>query len=56
MAGAPALLQAYRTVVDLFDGTSLTPSERQVVLLTTNSIADIPLDQAFARAAWSSAA
>jgi uncharacterized peroxidase-related enzyme len=36
MAEAPALLQAYRALVDLFDETSLTPSERQVVLLTTS--------------------
>jgi AhpD family alkylhydroperoxidase len=37
MAGAPALLKAYRTLVALFDETSFTPSERQVVLLATSS-------------------
>lgn len=36
MAEAPALLRAYRTTVELFDETSLNPTERQVVLLTTS--------------------
>ncbi|MGE0862926.1 MAG: carboxymuconolactone decarboxylase family protein [Vicinamibacterales bacterium] len=36
MAEAPALLRAYRTIVDLFDETSLNPTERQIVLLTTS--------------------
>lgn len=36
MAEAPALLKAYRTVIGLFDETSLTPTERQVVLLTVS--------------------
>ena len=36
MAEAPALVKAYRTAVDLFEETSLTPSERQVVLLTVS--------------------
>jgi AhpD family alkylhydroperoxidase len=33
MAGAPALLKAYATLSQIFDETSLTPTERQVVLL-----------------------
>jgi uncharacterized peroxidase-related enzyme len=37
MAEAPALVKAYRTLVGLFDETSLTPSERQIVLLTVSS-------------------
>lgn len=36
MADAPALLKAYRTVIDLFDQTSLSATERQVVLLTAS--------------------
>jgi AhpD family alkylhydroperoxidase len=36
MASAPALLSAYSTSWDLFDTTSLTPIERQVVYLTAN--------------------
>ena len=36
MAEAPALLKAYRTLTDLFEETSFSPSERQVVLLTTS--------------------
>lgn len=36
MAGAPALLNGYQTLWDLFDTTSLTPIERQVVYLTAN--------------------
>jgi len=36
MAEAPALLKSYRAVADLFDETSFSPSERQVVLLTTS--------------------
>jgi uncharacterized peroxidase-related enzyme len=36
MAEAPALLKAYRSVIGLFDETSLTPTERQVVLLTVS--------------------
>ncbi len=36
MAEAPALLKAYRAAADLFDETSLDPSERQIVLLTTS--------------------
>lgn len=36
MAEAPALLKAYTIVVGLFDQTSLSASERQVVLLTAS--------------------
>jgi AhpD family alkylhydroperoxidase len=36
MATAPALLEAYLQVGALFDTTSLTPQERQVVLLTVS--------------------
>lgn len=36
MAGAPALLKAYTTLSRLFDETSLSPTERQIVLLTVS--------------------
>jgi AhpD family alkylhydroperoxidase len=36
MANAPALLTGYSTLWDLFDETSLSPVERQVVYLTAN--------------------
>lgn len=36
MAGAPALLKAYTTLSRIFDETSFTPTERQVVLLATS--------------------
>jgi AhpD family alkylhydroperoxidase len=36
MAEAPALLKAYRSLSALFEETSLSPAERQVVLLTTS--------------------
>jgi uncharacterized peroxidase-related enzyme len=36
MAHAPALLKSYLAVSALFDETSLTPAERQVVLLATS--------------------
>lgn len=36
MAGAPALLEAYRAMAGFFEKTSLTPTERQIVLLTTS--------------------
>lgn len=36
MAEAPALLKAYLTVSRLFEETSFTPAERQVVLLTVS--------------------
>ena len=36
MAEAPTLLNAYRTVAGIFDQTSLTPAERQTVLLTVS--------------------
>ena len=37
MAEAPALLKAYGTMIKIFDETSFTPSERQVVLLATSA-------------------
>jgi len=36
MSNAPALVEAYTTLAKIFDSTSLTPSERQTVLLTTS--------------------
>lgn len=36
MASAPPLLNGYSTLWDLFDETTLTPIERQVVYLTAN--------------------
>lgn len=36
MAEAPALLTAYRSLSDLFDQTSFSPSERQVILLAAS--------------------
>lgn len=36
MASAPALLKGYLTMAEIFDGTSLTPTERQIVLLSTS--------------------
>jgi AhpD family alkylhydroperoxidase len=36
MASAPPLLQGYSTLWDLFDATTLSPVERQVVYLTAN--------------------
>ncbi|TAK17213.1 MAG: carboxymuconolactone decarboxylase family protein [Acidobacteria bacterium] len=36
MAEAPALLEAYPAMIGLFNQTSLTPAERQLVLLTTS--------------------
>ena len=36
MAEAPALLKAYMTVGGIFDETSFTPTERQVVLLASS--------------------
>lgn len=36
MASAPALLKGYAALWDLFDETSLSPVERQVVYLTAN--------------------
>ncbi len=36
MAESPALLKAYRTLSGLFEETSLSPIERQIVLLTTS--------------------
>jgi len=37
MAGSPALLKAYLTLTRLFDETSLSASERQVVLLAVSA-------------------
>lgn len=36
MATAPALVAAYTTLAKIYDETSLTPAERQVVLLTAS--------------------
>lgn len=36
MSNAPALVEAYTTLAKIFDSTSLTPSERQTVLLTVS--------------------
>ncbi|MFT4548673.1 MAG: hypothetical protein ACI8XO_001121 [Verrucomicrobiales bacterium] len=36
MATAPALLEAYGTLWDLFDCTSFSPTERQIVYQTIN--------------------
>jgi len=36
LAGAPALLEGYLTLAGLFDRTSLSPTERQIVLLATS--------------------
>ena len=36
LAESPALLKGYTTLSAIFDATSLTPTERQVVLLTAN--------------------
>lgn len=38
MAHAPSLLRAYLAVSSLFDETSLTPAERQVVLLAASAV------------------
>lgn len=36
MADAPALLKGYLALADLFDSTSFSPTERQIVLLATS--------------------
>lgn len=36
MADAPALLKSYLTLADIFDSTSFSPTERQIVLLATS--------------------
>jgi len=36
MATSPALVAAYTTLAKIYDGTSLTPTERQVVLLAAS--------------------
>ncbi len=38
MAEAPALLQAYVTISGIFDKTSFLPTERQIVLMTSNRL------------------
>jgi uncharacterized peroxidase-related enzyme len=38
MAAAPALLQAYTNVSKIFDESSLSPTERQIVLLATSRV------------------
>lgn len=38
MAGSPELLKGYLTLASLFDQTSLTPTERQVVLLAASVV------------------
>ena len=37
LASSPAALEAYVTLSDIFDKTSLTPAERQVVILATSA-------------------
>ena len=37
LASSPAALEAYVTLSDLFDKSSLTPAERQVVILATSA-------------------
>lgn len=37
MASAPALAKAYGALIGLFDQTSFTPTERQIVLLATSA-------------------
>lgn len=36
MADAPALLKGYLTLAEIFDSTSFSPTERQIVLLATS--------------------
>lgn len=38
MAGAPTVLEGYQTLGALFDKTSLSATERQVVMLTTSAV------------------
>ena len=40
MAESPALLEAYTTLAGIFDKTSLTQTERQVVMMTNNLLND----------------
>jgi AhpD family alkylhydroperoxidase len=40
MAGAPPLLEAYMTLTQLLEKTSLAPAERQLVLLTVSRTND----------------
>jgi hypothetical protein len=61
LAESPATLKAYMTLSKIFDESAFTPVEREVVILGvamktisnySNHIADTPLDEAFAGAAW----
>lgn len=38
MADAPALLKGYLTLAEIFDSTSFSPTERQIILLTTSHV------------------
>ena len=38
MAEAPALLEGYQTISDIFDKTNLSATERQIVLMTNNYV------------------
>lgn len=38
MSEAPALLEGYTTLASIFDKTSLSPTERQIVLMTNNRL------------------
>ena len=38
MAEAPALLEAYLTISKIFDKASLSPTERQIILMTNNRL------------------
>ncbi len=40
MAEAPALLESYTTLAGIFDKTSLTETERQIILMTNNRLND----------------
>lgn len=38
MADAPAVLKSYLTLVEIFESTSFSPTERQIVLLATSHV------------------
>lgn len=38
MAEAPALLEGYTTLASIFDKTSLSPTERQIILMSNNRL------------------
>lgn len=38
MADAPALLKGYLTLAEIFDSTSFSPTERQIILLTISHV------------------